>query len=79
MQTELAPELAAALKEEGTIYGPNYVLIDMDVYRTSMGISSEVDLQDSLKAIEASWKSAQQGNRRPFRDALEELGRKYEA
>ena len=78
MQKELAPELAAALKKEGTIYGPSYVLIDIDVYRTSMGRISEADLEDSLKAIEAGWQSAQTGNSRPARDVLDDLCHKYD-
>lgn len=58
--------------------GTNVVVMSTDVYRELMGLGSDAELQASLQGIRAGWNAVQQGRTRPFRDALNELGRKYE-
>jgi hypothetical protein len=61
------------------IQGTNVVAMSVDVYRDMMGVGTEQELQESLAAIGRGWQAVQQGNSRPFRDALDDLGRKHEA
>ena len=75
---ELSNELKSALEQEGTICGPNYVLMDINVFRVTMGLETEDELRDSLAAIDASYQAANRGDRRLMSDALDDLGRKYE-
>ena len=61
------------------IQGTNVVAMSIDVYRDMMGVGTEQELQESLTAIQRGWQAVQEGRTRPFRDALDDLGRKYEA
>ena len=58
--------------------GTNVVVMSVDVYRDIMGVGTDAELQTSLQAIRAGWKAVEEGRTRPFREALNELGRKYE-
>ncbi len=58
--------------------GTNVVVMSTDVYREIMGVGTDAELQASLQGIRAGWNAVQQGRTRPFREALNELGRKYE-
>jgi hypothetical protein len=58
--------------------GTDVVLMSVDVYREIMGVGTEAELQASLQGIHAGWKAVQEGRTRPFREALNELGQKYE-
>ena len=78
MTHQLSSELKTALEKEGTICGKSFVLMDINVYRTTMGLETEADLHDSLAAIDASWQAAQSSDRRLMTEALDDLGRKYE-
>ena len=59
--------------------GTEVVVMSVDAYRDLMGVGTESELQQSLAAIRRGWQAAQQGRSRNFRDALDDLGRKYEA
>ena len=57
--------------------GKVYV-ISTQVYREMMGVGTDEELAESLKAIEEGLADINAGRTRPFRDVLDELGRKYE-
>ena len=58
--------------------GTNVVVMSLDVYREIMGVGTDAELQASLRGIRAGWNAMEAGKTRPFREALNELGRKYE-
>ena len=64
---------------EMQIEGKDVVFMTMDVYREMMGVGSDEELQESLAAIDRGLEAAKEGRTRPFREALDDLGRKYEA
>ncbi len=52
----------------------SYVVMSIDAYRKMMGVGSDSELAESLKAIEQGLADIQAGRTRPFRDVLAELG-----
>ncbi len=58
--------------------GTDVVVMSVDVYREIMGVGTDAELQASLQGIHAGWKAVEEERVRPFREALNELGRKYE-
>ena len=61
------------------IQGTNVVAMSVDVYRDLVGVGTDQEFRESLAAIECGWQAVQEGKTRPFRDALDDLGRKHEA
>lgn len=83
MSTDQSNEIEQVVADQhgGPIHiqGTNVVAMSIDVYRDMMGVGTEQELQESLAAIQRGWQAVQEGRTRPFRDALDDLGRKYEA
>ena len=55
--------------------GDTYVVMSDAAYREALGIGSDEELRDSLKAIEQGLADAAAGRTRPFRDVISELRR----
>jgi len=83
MSTNHANDIEQVVAEQhgGPVHlqGTNVVAMSVDVYRDMMGVGTEQELQESLAAIRRGWQAVQGGRTRLFRDALDDLGRKYEA
>lgn len=83
IMTQLTDEQQLAVKSHQgcvPVEGPEgkYVLMRMELYREMLGIGSEDELEDSLQSIRRGWDDLQAGRTRPFREFLDEIGRKYE-
>ena len=52
-----------------------YVVMSLPVFREMMGVGTDAELADSLKAIEEGLADINAGRTRPFREVLDELGR----
>ncbi len=84
MTPEQTNELESTLEEQQG--GPiildgqkiHMVVMSLDVYRDMVGIGSDEQLAASLAAIEEGIQDMQAGRTRPFREALDDLARKYE-
>jgi hypothetical protein len=80
MKLELTPDqLKAVTTQQGLIEvqagNGHYVLISMEMYRDLLGIGTDAELAESLKAIEEGLADIDAGRTRPFREVLDELGR----
>ena len=80
MAPKLTDEMKQALKqghgflkiegEAGTC-----IVMTMQVYRDMMGVGTDEEMAESLKAIEEGLADIDAGRTRPFRDVLDELGK----
>ncbi len=74
MSIDLTEEQQQALdRQRGFVEGVSYVLISKETYRRMMGIESEDDLADSLKAVEQGLADVEAGRTRPLNQFAEEF------
>jgi hypothetical protein len=62
---------------DGFVQGPAYVLMSMDVFRNTMGVTSEEELQASLRAIQEAMADLAAGRAIPLAEARRQLEEKY--
>lgn len=75
MAIELTSAQEQALDEHnGFVQGDSYVLMTKKLYRHTMGIESDEELADSIRAIKQGLADIEAGRTRPFREVLAELG-----
>jgi predicted transcriptional regulator len=74
MAVELTDEQQRVLEEShGFVRGQTFVLLSKDAYRRMMGVESDAELAESLKAIERGLADVDAGRTRPYEDVLNEL------
>ena len=52
-----------------------YIIMSIDLYREMMGVGTDEEMTESLKAIEEGLADIDAGRTRPFHDVLDELGK----
>ena len=62
---------------DGFFQGPAYVLMSMDVFRNTMGVTSDEELHASLQAIEEAMADLAAGRTVPLVEARRQLEEKY--
>ena len=78
MIPNLTQEQQQALDEhDGFLQGPAYVLMSMDVFRNTMGVVSDEELQASLKAIHEAMADLEAARTIPLAEAKRQLEAKY--
>lgn len=78
MTIKLTSEQKQALElQKGLVHEESFVLMSKEVYWKAMGVESEAELNESLKAIERGLADVEAGRTRPFRDVLAELRSRY--
>jgi hypothetical protein len=78
MNPQLTDELRQALDaSDGVVFGESYVLMSMDVFRNTMGVSSDEELQASLRAINEAMADLAAGRAIPLQEARRRLDEKY--
>ena len=78
----MTPELTQAQQEaltehDGFVQTPSYVLMSMDVFRNTMGVTSDEELQASLRDIHAAMADLAAGRAIPLTEAKQRLEAKY--
>ncbi|MBW3538865.1 MAG: hypothetical protein KY476_01210 [Planctomycetes bacterium] len=74
MAVELTDEQQRVLEEcHGFVRGQTFVLLSKDTYRRMMGLESDAELAESLKAVERGLADVNAGRTRPYEDVLHEL------
>jgi hypothetical protein len=78
MIPNLTQEQQQALDDhEGFLQGTSYVLMSMDVFRSTMGVTSDEELQASLRAIHEAMADLAAGRTIPLSEAQRQLEDKY--
>ena len=78
MNPELTSEQQQALDEgHGFVRGSSYVLMSMDVFRRTLGVETDEQLAESLKAIDEAMADLQAGRAIPLNEAKRRLDEKY--
>lgn len=80
MKPRLPEELEQAVAQHhGTLQAEGndgkYVVMSMQVFREMMGVGSDAEMAESLRAIDEGLADIEAGRTRPFREFLDELGR----
>lgn len=78
MIPDLTHEQQQALDEHGGfLQGSAYVLMSMDVFRSTMGVDSDQELAASLQAIREAMADLAAGRSIPLAEAQRQLDEKY--
>jgi hypothetical protein len=78
MIPDLTQEQQQAVDEhDGFVQGPAYVPMTMDVFRNTMGVETDAELQASLRAIHEAMADLAAGRAIPLAEARRQLEDKY--
>jgi hypothetical protein len=78
MTPDLTDEQRQALEEsKGFVRGPSYILMSTDMFRQTMGVTTDEEMSASLDAIKQAMNELAAGHTIPLDEAKTQLDQKY--